>query len=146
MKSVKILIMEAVKEALTPLVSQTPKQGQGIPLDQDTARYPWICFFDELESKRANNRISQKTFDLVIQAWVKANLLTNSVDEQLDAIDAKIEQTIMNDPNIMARCLKIEPKSSEKFYVDDGETGILQSIFEVVYVHKWKDPYDPVRG
>jgi len=147
-KPVKTLLMGAIETAIKAL-SYVPnadqvKRGQGIPIDQDTAVYPWTCFFDEPETKKERNRIASKVFELVIQVWVKKG--TTGIDEQMDIIDADLEMKLLGDTEIANACIRIEAKRSEKFNVDDNETGILEAVYELTYAHKWKDPYDPVKG
>lgn len=147
-KPVKTLLMDAVEMVIKSLTyipsANQVKRGQGIPIDQDTAIYPWTCFFDEPETKREKNRITIKTFELVIQTWVKKGI--TSIDEQMDVIDADLEKALLGSITIADACLRIEAKSSEKFILDDMETGILQSAYELTYAHKWKDPYDSAQG
>jgi hypothetical protein len=147
-KPVKTLVMDAIEAAIKSLAhvpnADQVKRGQGIPIDLDTAVYPWTCFFDEPEAKKEKNRISIKTFELVVQTWVKKSTIT--IDEQMDTIDADLEKKLLNDSGIADACIRIEAKGSEKFILDDMETGILQSTYELTYAHKWKDPYDPAKG
>lgn len=148
-KPVKTLLMDAVEIAIkalsyVPNVEQV-KRGQGIPIDQDIAVYPWTCFFDEPETKREKNRVTLKTFELIIQVWVKKKG-TVAIDEQMDIIDADLEVKLLNDMGVANCCVRIEAKRSEKFNVDDNVTGILEAIYELTYAHKWKDPYDPAKG
>ena len=143
-KPVKTYLMSAIKTALEAIteIAQV-KHGQGIPIDQDTAVYPWCCFFDEPESKVQRNRAALKSFDLVVQVWVKKG--TVSIDEQMDIIDAKIEAALLNDTDILYYGRSITPTGSDKMVVDDQETGILQAVYQVDYMHAWKNPYELVK-
>jgi hypothetical protein len=148
-KPVKTLVLDAIETALKTITqieqnSKQPKRGQGIPIDQDTAVYPWACFFDEPESIENRNRISRKTFELIIQAWVKEG--TDTISDQMDLIDAEIEKTLLTNAGVAYQTMDIAKISSDKLYIDDRETGILQTVYRVVYGHKYKDPYDPVKG
>lgn len=147
-KPVKTLLMDAIETAVktlfyVPNIDQV-KRGQGIAIDQDTAVYPWTCFFDEPETVENRNRITRKTFELIIQVWVKEGIET--ISDQMDLIDAEIEKVLLTDSGIAYQTMNIEKISSDKLYVDDNVTGILQAVYRVVYGHKWKDPYDPVKG
>jgi len=144
-KPVKTYLMSAIQAAITAIaeISQV-KHGQGVPIDQDTATYPWTSFFDEPETKETRNRITIKSFDLVVQTWVKQGL--SDIDDQMDNIDAKLEMALNRDnASIALYSRTIEPDRSEKFVVDDLETGILQSVYKVTYCHAWKDPYELVK-
>ena len=146
-KTVKTLLMDAIEAAIKSLAyvpsANQVKRGQGIPIDQDTAIYPWTCFFDELETKKEKNRVSLKVFELVVQTWVKKSAI--SIDEQMDTADGDLEKKLLGDSGVAGACIRIEAKTSEKFILDDMETGILQSTYELTYAHKWKDPYDPAK-
>jgi hypothetical protein len=146
-KTVKTLLMDAIEAAIKSLAhvpnANQVKRGQGIPIDQDTAVYPWTCFFDELETKKEKNRVSFKVFELVVQTWVKKS--ATSIDEQMDTVDGNLEKELLNNLGMAGACIRIEAKTSEKFILDDMETGILQSTYELTYAHKWKDPYDPAK-
>ena len=144
-KPVKTYLMDSIKSAVEGIneILQV-KHGQGIPTDQDVASYPWTCFFDQSENKNQNNRVMVKTFDLVVQTWVK--LGPTSVDDQMDLIDAEIEKALNRDNgNIALYSRSIDPDRSEKFFIDDQETGILQSVYRVSYCHAWKNPYELVK-
>lgn len=145
MNPVKTDVMNVIYASLNNVSEiKQIKRGQGIPINQDIAIYPWACFFSEQETKKMNNRLMMKTFDLVIQVWVKQTS-TLSIDEQCQIIDAEIEKTLMN-ATVNTALLKLNPKTSEIFYIDDNETAILQTVYEVTYSHKYNDPYDPSRG
>ncbi len=140
-KPVKTYLMQAVKTSIEgiTLIRQV-KYGQGIPLDQDIALYPWVCFFDETETKKDRNRITEKTFDLVVQVWVRKGIVI--IEDQMDLIDAEIELMLLNDLEIKKYCRSILPDSADKFVIDDQETGIIQSVFKILYCHAWKNPYE----
>ncbi len=147
-KPVKTLLMDAFEMALNTLKPATVsmvKRGQDIPIDEETAVYPWVCFFDEPEAKKARNRISMKDFDLVVHAWVKQKVST-TLSDQLDLLDAEIEKLFLTNAGIGTYTMNIEPLSMEKFYIDDEVRAILQAVYHVTYGHKWKDPYDPAKG
>ena len=145
-KPVKTLFMDAVKLVIKGMASIIDvKRGQSIPIDEETARYPWACFFDEPETKANKNRVMFKEFDLIIQVWVREKKDV-TLDEQLDIMDADLEKTLLMDEGVLAACVRIEPVSMEKFYIDDEVRAIVQAVYHVVYCHKWKDPYDPSKG
>jgi hypothetical protein len=140
---VKTLLMEKIETALKDIQEVMQwKHGQGIPTDQDTAVYPWGCFFDEIETKNQRNRIAVKSFDLVIQVWVKEGGMT--IDDQMDLIDAEIEKKILSNAGILDYTVKIEVQTSDKFTTDE-DSGILQAVYRISYAHAWRDPYDPAR-
>lgn len=142
---VKTILMDAIKTALEGItLIKYVKPGQVIPIDEETAVYPWVCFFDETETKVARNRLAMKEFDLIVQAWVKEKVAV-SLDEQLDLMDAEIEKTLLTDAGIIAATLRIDPVSAEKLYVDDEVRAILQAIYHIQYAHVWKDPYNPAK-
>jgi len=145
-KPVKTYLMNAIQAAIGKIseISQV-KHGQGVPIDQDTATYPWASFFDEAETKSTKNRVTVKSFDLVVQTWVKKGV--TEIDDQMDVIDAKLEMALnRDDKDIALYSRTIEPDRSEKFVVDDLETGILQSVYKVTYCHAWKNPYELVKS
>ena len=145
-KPVKTCLMEAIEIAIGKITEILQvKHGQGVPIDQDTATYPWASFFDEIETKVTKNRVTVKSFDLVVQTWVKKG--ATDIDDQMDIIDAKQEMALnRDDKDIALYSRTIEPDRSEKFVVDDLETGILQSIYKVTYCHAWKKPYELVKA
>ncbi len=144
-KPVKTFLLDAVETALKAITQiKQVKRGQGIPIDQDTAVYPWSCFFDEPETNENRNRISRKTFELVVQAWVKEG--ATIISDQMDLIDAEIEKKLLGDSGIAYYSMDIQKVSADKLYVDDMVTGILQTVYRVQYGHVYKDPYDPAKG
>lgn len=145
-KQVKTLFMDAVESAIQGISSiKQVKRGQSIPTDEETMQYPWSCFFDEPEAKSSRNRVSFKDFDLVVHVWVKEKKDV-TLDEQLDIMDADLDKVLLNDSGVLSASLKIDPVSSEKFYIDDEVRAIVQIVYHVVCCHKSKDPYDPSKG
>ncbi len=147
-KPVKTLLMDAFDTALNTLKPATlgmVKRGEDVPTDEEAAVYPWLCFFDEPEAKKERNRIAMKDFDLIVHTWVKEKNGT-TLSDQLELMDAEIEKLFLDNTGIRTYSMRVEPVSSEKFYVDDGVRAILQSVYHVTYGHKWKDPYDPAKG
>lgn len=145
-KQVKTLFMDAVESAIQGISSiRQIKRGQSIPIDEETMQYPWACFFDEPEIKSVRNRVSFKEFDLIVHVWVKEKKDV-TLDEQLDIMDADLDKVLLNDSDVLSASLKIDPVSSEKFYIDDEVRAIVQIVYHVVCCHKWKDPYDPSKG
>lgn len=145
-KPIKTLLLDAVETALKKITGLTQwKRGQGIPTDQDTAVYPWGCFFDEPETKSPKNRNAWKEFDLVIQIWFKVGK-ASTLSDQMDAADADVENALLNDSAIKVLLKSINPTTLDKLYVDDLETGILQATYHIAYAHKWKDAYSPAEG
>lgn len=146
-KPVKTMLMsaiEAVIKGVSQLYTDLPNQvkhGQGVPMDQDTSRYPWTCFFDEAETKKDRNRITEKTFELVIQTWVRKSP-TQTIDDLMDLADALLEKAILNDEDVRYYALKVLSTGSQKFVVDNYETGIVQSTYSIEYAHGWKNPFD----
>jgi hypothetical protein len=141
---VKTLLMDAIGFALNGIILlKEVNRGQAIPTAEEIAKYPVAFYFDEIEDKKARNRIAQKSFDLVIQVWVLAKKLA-TLEAQLDEIDAECERVILTDPAIRlaAGAVEILPMSADKLYIDDGR-AILQAIYRVSYAHAWTDPYDP---
>lgn len=145
-KPVKTYLMDAVGAAIGGIteIAQV-KHGQGVPIDQDTAVYPWASFFDEAEAKVIKNRVTIKSFDLVVQTWVQKGV--SDIDDQMDLIDAKLEMALnRDDADIALYSRTIDPDRSEKFVVEDLEAGILQSVYKVTYCHAWKNPYELVKA
>jgi len=72
-KPVKTYLVASIKDALqsvTALNSDQIKYGQGIPTDQDTAVYPWTCFFDEPETKDLIDfRLKHSGFDAQLKLF-----------------------------------------------------------------------------
>ena len=69
------------------------------------------------------------------------------IDDQMDVINAKLEMALnRDDVDIALYSRTIELDRSEKFVVDDLETGILQSVYKVTYCHAWKKPYELVKA
>ena len=145
-KQVKTLFMDAVETAIRGMVSiKQVKRGQTIPIDEETASYPWACFFDEPEVKSSKNRVAFKEFDLIVHVWVKEKKDV-TLDEQLDIMDADLDKVLLINQNVLDASFRIEPVSAEKFYIDDEIRAIGQTVYHVVCCHKWKDPYDPSKG
>jgi len=149
-KPVKTYLMAAIQNAMNGIaeIAQKPvKYGQGIPTDQDTAVYPWCCFFDEKQSKTRRNRIEITNFELVIQVWVKESDAVD-VEDMLDLLDAKVEAAILTDAGIRQYVMPglrgeepVDPLSSDKLF-PDMQTGILQAVYRITYGHAWANPFD----
>jgi len=143
-KPVKTILMDAVEAALKTVTSVKQwKRGQGIPIDQDTAIYPWGCFFDEPVSRKDSNRVVHVTIDLIIHVALKGE--TRVTFDSMDEMDADIEIVMLTDPTILEWSInRLKPAPADKLYVDE-ETGLLQVVYQMTYSHKWKDPFDPAK-
>lgn len=143
---VKTAIMDAIGSVLAGISGiKTVRRGQAIPTDAERTAYPWLCYFDETETKTARNRVAWKEFDLVVQVWVEESGSFSSLDAQLEHWDACVEAAILTDEGVAGVTLRIEPTSSEKFYIEDGR-AILQTIFRIIYCHEWKNPFQTDGG
>jgi len=143
---VKSILMDAIEDAIKSITSiKEVKDGQSIPTDEEVKAYPWACYFDEMETNEDKNRVSFKSFDLIIQIWVQEKSAT-TLAKQLTIMDAELERTLLNDAGVLDASRGIRHTSSDKLYVDDEVRAILQAVYRVNYAHAWKDPYDPARG
>lgn len=155
-KPVKTYLMNSIEAAIKGMTSIYPNPtnqviyGHSIPTGLDAVLYPYTCFFDDAESKVDKNRITQKTFTMVIQTWV-TDESGKTIFGQMDLIDAELEKTLLNDLTIRSYALQIIPESSNKMVVIDESgsllgLGVLESLYRVTYVHAWKNPYELPKG
>jgi len=114
--------------------------GQEIVLDLDKIKMPCAFIFTEESVKVPRNRIQELQFDLIIHIWIsrKGGI---SIEEQSNDLDAKVERALLSGA-CLGECNKLIPDRSETFYVDDAFTGMLQSVFKVVILHEWGNPFN----
>jgi hypothetical protein len=145
-KPVKTYLMDSILAVLKGVAGIAEvKDGPGMPIDQDIAQYPWVCFFDEAEEKKDANRITQKSFNLVVQTWFRKPY-DATFRARADELDALQESALLNDEAIKLYCIKITASRADKYIVEESgnleKFGFLQSEYRITYAHAAKNPYD----
>jgi hypothetical protein len=140
-KPVKTYLMAAILAAIQGLSEiKQVKYGASIPIDQDTALYPFTVFYDEPETSTDKNRVTFKDFDLYVATYAKKTSGVSIMD-LMDQIAADVEDTLRSDETVLKYARRIVHARSEKHIPDDEETGISVSVFKVTYAHEWKNTY-----
>ena len=144
-KSVKTLFMDAVKADLETISAiKKVKRGAAIPIDRDTAVFPFAAFSTDMVGKKPRNRVQELEFDLVIGVTL---LETGGkiVEELADDLDAAIETKMLKTGTVLEYASKIIPVSSDVLYPDDLETGLLVAIYRITLLHEYGDATNPGR-
>jgi hypothetical protein len=142
----KTLILRAITEAVKniPVVGSV-KRNPPSPPKRETAIFPAVFIYDDVESKVNNNRYSKNTFAVQFEIYYLAD--EEDASDIADLIDSEIYKVVLKDPSILALINSIAPEggnSSSKQFLDEF-TGVLISRFIVVYQHKYGDPTDQAK-
>ena len=142
----KTLILRAITEAVMaiPIVASV-KRNPPSPPKRETALFPVVFIYDDVESKVNNNRYSKNTFAVQFETYFLAD--EEDASDKADLIDSEIYKAVLKDPEILALVGIIRPEgenSSSKQFIDEF-TGVLISRYVVVYQHAYGDPADPAK-
>jgi hypothetical protein len=142
---VKTSFLNAIKAEIEK-VTQIKKvlRNPSKPIDRETVQFP-VCFvYDEKETNADRNRLCMKTFPLRIEVWIEDQVITD-IGDMADIIQAEINKAILDNPAIFAYGMNLTEVSAEKWFVEEALGGIT-IMYDAVYAHKRKDPYDAQKG
>jgi hypothetical protein len=137
----KTRILKAIEDAVRtiPMVALV-KRNPPTPPNRETAIYPVVFIYDDVESKVNNNRYSRNVFAAQFETYFLADV--DNASDEADLIDCEIYKKVLTDPAILALINAIKPEegnSSGKQYLEDF-TGVLISRYTITYQHLWGDP------
>jgi hypothetical protein len=142
----KTRILRAIAEAVEaiPIVGSV-KRNPPSPPKRETALFPVVFIYDDVESKVNNNRYSRNTFPIQFEVYFLAD--EEDASDKADLIDSEIYKTVLKAPAILALINAIKPEegnTSSKLFLDEF-TGVLVARYVVVYQHAYGDPTDQAK-
>lgn len=152
LKSLVVALSEILDDegaALFGRVIRYPFTAQSI----ENVKYPVLFIFEETENIDRRNRVADCSLNLHLEFWDEIHVTEANIGQISDRLDYLAAQVYIRLINIkiyypMLSWIKnIEPQETNsvtKFYESDTLAGAVL-LYKAIYLHVWRDPYNPGR-